>query len=434
MLIRPLKYLIVTGILMISFACNEKTPPNIVLILADDMGFECLGANGSLSYKTPVLDQLASEGLRFTNCYSQPLCTPSRVKIMTGKYNYRNYEEFGYLNDSELTFGNVMKESGYSTAIVGKWQLNGLAYDLPGFDDNTRPLKFGFDEYCLWQLTVPGNKGSRYAKPVVEKNGEILRLDIDKYGPDIFTDYIIDFIKRKKDEPFFIYYPMVLVHDPFVPTPDSEKWADQEARLKGNKAYFSDMMSYTDKIVGRIINTLKENKVYDNTILIFTGDNGTSRAISSETKWGQVKGFKGNTTDAGTRVPLIVSWPGIINGNSVFEGLVDFADFMPTFAEIAGIEVENDGISLMPVLRGEKVSEKEKIFIHYDPRWNKNVSKYRNQFARTLEYKLYQDEKFYFLPDDVLEESPLLDSLLTGEQRAIKEMLQKAINKAPVWE
>jgi len=280
----------------------------------------------------------------------------------------------------------------------------------------------------------PGNKGSRYAKPVVEKNGELLRLDIDKYGPDIFTDYIIDYIKRKKDEPFFIYYPMVLVHDPFVPTPDSEQWADQEARLKGNKAYFSDMMSYTDKIVGQIINTLKENKIYDNTILIFTGDNGTSRAISSETTWGQVKGFKGNTTDAGTRVPLIVSWPGINNGNSVFEGLVDFADFMPTFAEIAGMEVESDGISLMPVLKGDKTPLKDKVFIHYDPKWNKNVSQYRNQFARTLEYKLYQDGKFYYLPDDVLEESPIMDSLLTGEQRAIKDMLQKAINEAPIWE
>ena len=101
--------------------------PNVILIMADDMGYECLSSNGSLSYKTPVLDALAEEGIRFTNCYSQPLCTPSRVKIMTGKYNYRNYEKFGYLNPDELTFGTVMKNAGYKTCIAGKWQLNGIS-------------------------------------------------------------------------------------------------------------------------------------------------------------------------------------------------------------------------------------------------------------------------------------------------------------------
>ena len=428
------KSIIFIGLVTSSCTGEKANQPNIILIMADDMGYECLGANGSLSYETPVLDKLSEEGIRFTNCYAQPLCTPSRVKIMTGKYNYRNYEEFGYLNEKELTFGTIMKEAGYETAIVGKWQLNGLAYNMPGYDDNSRPHLFGFDEYCLWQLTVPGNKGGRYASPLIEQNGELLDFDNDRYGPDIFADYIIDFIERKADKPFFIYYPMVLVHDPFVPTPDSEEWSDPERRLERDKAYFADMVAYSDKITGRIVECLKDEGLYENTILVFTGDNGTGRAITSETTWGTVKGFKGNTTDAGTRVPLIISWPAVMKEASVYEGLVDFADFMPTLAEIAGREVQTDGVSLLPLLKGEERQEKEKIFIHYDPRWNKSVSQYRNQFARTLQYKLYQDGRFYYLPDDVLELNPLDNNVLDAKQIKIRQKLQELINSAPAWE
>ena len=408
--------------------------PNIVLIMADDMGYECLSCNGSLSYSTPVLDDLAASGLRFTDCYSQPLCTPSRVKIMTGRYNYRNYEYFGYLDDRELTFASLFKEAGYATCIAGKWQLNGLSYNLPGSDDNSRPYLFGFDEYCLWQLTVPGNEGSRFADPVIEKNAEMLRPGIDAYGPGIFTDFIIDFIGRKKDQSFFIYYPMVLVHNPFVPTPESDEWGDPGKRFEQDSKYFSDMVSYTDRVVGKIVTALKENEVFDNTILIFTGDNGTNRSIVTETNYGTVKGFKGNTTDAGTRVPLIISWPDGLDKPGVFEGLVDFSDFMPTFAEIVQAGVETDGLSFLPLLTGEKYTEKEAIFMHYDPQWGTNVNKYRNQFARTKEYKLYQDGKFYYLPDDVLENEPLPDSLLSSEQKSIKRDLQNLIDQAPVWE
>lgn len=416
--------------------CGERqvsSRPNVILIMADDMGYECLGSSGSLSYQTPVLDGIAASGIRFTNCHSQPLCTPSRVKIMTGLHNYRNYEHFGYLNENQLTFGTVMKEAGYSTCIAGKWQLNGLSYDLPGYDDNSRPHQFGFDEYCLWQLTVPGNKGSRFADPVIEKNGELLEHSIDDYGPDIFADYIIDFIEKHASDPFFIYYPMVLVHDPFVPTPDSVEWTDPELRLERDNKYFTDMVSYTDKTVGRIIASLKENNLYDNTVLIFTGDNGTSRAITSETSWGTVHGFKGNTTDAGTRVPLVISWPDGISDASVHEGMVDFTDFMPTFSEIAGREMESGGRSLLPLLKGEEFSDKEMIFIHYDPRWGANVSQYRNQFARTLDYKLYQDGKFFYLPDDVLEMSPLEDSVLTDDQLKTRESLRELIDEKPEW-
>ena len=128
---------------------QKKLPkrPNVILIMADDIGFECLSINGSTSYKTPVLDSLARTGVNFTRAISQPLCTPSRVKIMTGKRNYKNYEYFTYLNPNQKTFGNLFKENGYKTAIVGKWQLNGLQQKIDGYEDNTRPHHFGFDEY-----------------------------------------------------------------------------------------------------------------------------------------------------------------------------------------------------------------------------------------------------------------------------------------------
>ncbi|MFT4804155.1 MAG: arylsulfatase A, partial [Psychroserpens sp.] len=216
-------FIIVTFITVFIFSCksdNQNSRPNIILIMADDMGYECLSANGSTSYKTPNIDRLASNGIRFSKCISQPLCTPSRVKIMTGLHNYRNYDYFGHLNTQQYTFGNLMQEAGYATCIAGKWQLNGRAFkeSIPDWNDNTRPYKFGFDEYCLWQLT---GLGGRYVGPLIEQNGEFLKRNVDEYGPDIFANYIMDFIERKKDAPFFIYYPMVLVHDPFVPTPNS---------------------------------------------------------------------------------------------------------------------------------------------------------------------------------------------------------------------
>ncbi len=430
---KTLIYLVTAISLVTCNRVNRNENPNIILIMADDMGYECLSCNGGLSYSTPMLDELAASGIRFTNCYSQPLCTPSRVKIMTGKYNFRNYEYFGYLDETEFTFGTLMKEAGYATCIAGKWQLNGLSYNLPGNDDNSRPHLFGFDEYCLWQLTVPGNKGSRYADPVIEMNGEMLRPGLDKYGPDLFTDFIIDFINRKKDKSFFIYYPMVLVHDPFVPTPDSKEWNDTGRRLEEDKKYFSDMVHYADMLVGRIINSLKDNGIYDNTILIFTGDNGTNRNIVSETNYGIVRGFKGNTTDAGTRVPLFISWPVSKDTPSVYEGLVDFSNFMPTFAELVNADIVTDGKSLLPLLKGEEFTEKEEIFMHYDPRWGANVNKYRNQFARTKEYKLYQDGKFYYLSQDILEQSPLADSSFTEQEQKIRSELQKLIDTAPEW-
>jgi len=174
--------------------------PNIILIMADDLGFECLGCYGSASYETPVLDELARTGMRFEHCYSQPLCTPSRVKIMTGRSNARNYIRFGVFDFTERTFAHVMKDAGYDTCIVGKWQLTGRGAD--------GPYVAGFDEYCLWHMEDAFKpKGSRYRDPKIIEDGQLLEGLEGKYGPDIFCDYIHDFIERHKSSnsnPFFL--------------------------------------------------------------------------------------------------------------------------------------------------------------------------------------------------------------------------------------
>jgi arylsulfatase A len=428
---------IISGLLISSCEKHDLVEkPNVILIMADDMGYECLSSNGSTSYQTPILDSLAAKGFRFENCYSQPLCTPSRVKIMTGKYNYRNYDYFGHLHPDEYTFGNIMKEGGYATCIAGKWQLNGLAYKdkIPYWNDNMSPVKFGFDEYCLWQLTKQKKVGERYANPLVEQNGRILDRNVDDYGPDIFAEFLLDFIDRKQDVPFFIYYPMVLVHDPFVPTPDSESWQDREKRYEKDAKYFKDMVAYCDKIVGRIAAKLRDLDLDTNTLLIFTADNGTNRSITSLTQSGSVTGGKGKTLDAGIHVPLIINWPQMIKNTAVRQELIEFSDFFPTLADIVDSNAKNDGQSFLPLLTGNVYKARTSVFIHYDPRWGKFVNSWRNQFVNTSEYKLYQDGSFYHFTKDLLEENPLADDDLSAMQKDIRRRLNAELAKHPTWE
>ncbi len=411
---------------------TEKTQkPNIILIMADDMGYECLSSNGSLSYQTPVLDKIADNGIRFTNCYSQPLCTPSRVKIMTGKYNSRNYLDFGILDPKEVTFGNMLKEAGYKTMVAGKWQLNGRDEQEPGWQDKTRPYHFGFDEYCLWQLT---EKGSRYEHPYIEQNGEVLETTIDDYGPDIVSNYILDFIQKNREEPFFVYYPMILVHNPFTPTPDSPEWEKPEMRGKQNNKYFKDMVEYTDKIVGRIVDKLEELGISENTILIFTGDNGTNTRIVTQTTEGDYKGGKGSLKDNGTNVPLVIQWPKSKKRGIVTNTLIEFSDFFPTFAQAAGIELKNpvDGISFLDLFTSGSFAGRKSVFVHYYPR-TKQVRSSNGCFIRTLDYKLYSDGRFFDMKNDHLEKHPLHLDSLNGIQRAEYTNLKKELDTKPIW-
>src|SRR5262245_52864178 len=266
-----------------------KRPPNVVLILADAFGYECVGANGGTSYRTPNLDKLAAAGMRFTRCYVQPLCTPTRAQLMTGIYNVRNYVQFGHLDPRATTFAQLFRRAGYATGMVGKWQL-GQGFDLP--------KHFGFDEYCLWQLN---RRPPRYANPGLEINGKAIDYKNGEYGPDLVNDYALDFVKRSKDRPFLLYYTMMLTHDPFQPTPDSPDW-DPKAMgemVNRNVKHFGEMTTYMDKLIGKLMARLDELGLRENTLIVFVGDNGTGRGVTSRMGSQEVHGGKGLTTSAG---------------------------------------------------------------------------------------------------------------------------------------
>ena len=411
----------------------QDRPPNIVLLMADDMGYECLSANGSTSYNTPVLDKLGRDGIRFNYAISQPLCTPSRVKIMTGKCNYRNYKRFGYLDVNEKTFGNLLQDAGYSTCVVGKWQLNGPGseYGTSEEDMLKRPQHFGFDEYCLWNFI--GGSRNRYANPNLYQNGKQLTGLEDAYGPDVVSDYAIDFMTRNKEKPFLLYYSMILTHNPFVPTPDSKEWKDQNLRKKGDKRFFKDMVEYTDKIVLKLVDAIKELGLDGNTIFIFTGDNGTYGGITSQTIDGQFIGGKGTMPDAGTHVPMVVYNPSKIKKGFDYNELFEFNDFLPTLAEAAGIPIPEyaDGKSIYPLLSNQKQASRETVFIHYDPLKRGKDNAWYGRFVRNKTYKLYNDNRFYNLSKDSKELYSISDTELTEKEILLKEKFQAELNMAP---
>lgn len=407
---------------------QEKTP-NIIIILADDMGKECLGTYGS-TYLTPNLDQLARQGLKFNYAFSQPLCTPTRVQIMTGKYNYKNYSRFALLNQNEKTFANLAKEAGYVTAIAGKWQLG---------HNNKLPAHFGFDNYCLWQLSYPRNKGERYAKPLIEKDGTTLSVTDDDYGPDIFADYLLNFIETNKDNKFLAYYPMALVHDPFLPTPNSASWdGDVPGRHKSDTLHFRDMVQYTDKIVGKITDKLKALNLYENTIIIFTGDNGTGRKIITPMKDGSaVPGGKGLTLSRGHHVPFIVNWGTGRYKQHETNDLVDFTDILATVADIAGRDVpgewNTDGVSIFPQIKGEKGKTREWIFSHYSPNHSPEANRNAARFFRNHRYKLYSDNRFYDVESDPEENRNIPKGQGSPEAEKVRNDFEKQFARLPAW-
>ena len=406
----------------------QDNPPNIVLIMADDLGYEALTCNGGESYETPHLDRLAAVGARFTHAYATPLCTPSRVQIMTGQYSFRNYKRFGFLDPSQKTFANDLREAGYHTAIAGKWQLAG---------DEQSPHSFGFDQYCLWQL-YKGDFWHRYKNPRIIQDGEKLSTTkiADAYGPEVFTNYLLDFISEHQDKPFFAYYPMVLVHDPFQPTPDHPDYGDFRLTGLNDTTYFKDLVRYMDRQVGKIYHHLDSLGLLDNTVLIFTGDNGTDRDVISRFRGQNLKGHKGYTTDAGTHVPMIVSAKGRVVPGNTYEHLVDFTDIRPTLRSIAGVEktaaAPEDGFSFWTALtKPSKTPSRDAIFCSYNPMWSNFTPRV---YAQDKEYKLYSNGQFYHFIED-LEEKQLLDTKQLNQKerrhfRSLKRHLKKYLPEA----
>lgn len=403
-------------------ASIAATRPNVILIMADDLGYETIGANGGTSYKTPVLDKLAAQGVRFEQCYVQPLCTPTRVQLMTGIYNVRNYINFGNMDRKAVTFGNLFQQAGYATCMAGKWQL-GRELELP--------KKFGFDEYCLWQHM---RRPERYKNPGLEINGVTKNWTNGEYGPDIVHDCALDFISRKKDTPFFLYYPMMLTHGPFVPTPDSPDYTDKSNKrpkgANGENPHFADMVAYMDKQVGTLLARLDELGLRENTLVLFLGDNGTGRGLISKMGDRTVIGGKGSTTETGMHVPLIASWPAKMRGGKVCSDLVDSTDFLPTICEAAGIQVPTslkiDGRSFLPQVRGEKGKPREWIYCWYS---REGVSAQARECVFNARFKLYRTGEFYDLTTDIAETKPFAVAALEGDATKAAKILQAALDQ-----
>lgn len=354
------------------FLTNARAErPNIIMIMADDMGYETVGANGCDDYKTPNIDAMARTGMRFTNAFANPICTPSRVKLMTGKANVRNYTFFGKLDRGQKTFGNYFRDSGYKTCISGKWQLGEKA---------DAPTHFGFDQSCLWQLkrgnshTIDGKKyDSRHTSPDLSINGVAREFRNGEFGPDICVDFIEKFLEANKENPFFVYYPMILPHCPFVPTPgtpDYDPKSPGSPTYKGDAKYFKNMVEHVDKLVGRILAKVEELGLSENTLIVFTGDNGTDSPVVTSLNGKPVAGGKGKANhDSGVRTPFFVTMPGTVKAGKVSNELVDFSDLLPTFCELAKIDTSADknvdGVSLMPALTGKGERKKPWSYLFY---------------------------------------------------------------------
>ena len=429
--------------------------PNIILIMSDDLGYEVIGANGGTSYETPYLDEMAQGGIRFENAHVMPLCTPTRVSLMTGKYNFRNYIGFGLINPEEVTFGHLLSDAGYNTCISGKWQLFSYnpPYERPEMRSKGQRIEdAGFEEFCVWHSHHTEQKGSRYKNPVIYENGNF-RDDTDgKYGEDIFCDYIIDYIERKKDDdnPFFVYWPMAATHKPHEPTPDSPEWEGfdppsnnslggktwaelEDGSWKDDPRFYRDMVEYHDKVIGRLMDYLKDQGLRENTLVIYLGDNGSPADVCSMMhQHNEICGGKGKTNDRGTHVPLICNMPGTIPSGKVETDLVECTDFLPTIFEAAGLDFPEgyiiDGKSFYPQLTGKEGDPRDWIFFHFDPMSARHEPGHI-RFVRNHEWKLYETGQLYDLRADLDEDVPIYEVEDTAEQSAARDKLKPVFNQ-----
>jgi len=378
-------YLAVTGRLWAAERLRKPTRPNIIFIMADDLGYGDLGCYGQKLIKTPNIDSLAKQGTRFTHCYAgSTVCAPSRSVLMTGQHTGHTrvrdnspkvggvLEAFGEgsrrlpLEAEDVTVAEVLKEAGYVTGITGKWGLG---------EPNTDgiPNKQGFDE---WLGYLNQNHAPYYYTDYLWHNDKKKPLEGNKggkreqYSQDLFTDFAVDFIKRHKDGSFFLYVPYCIPHRRFE-VPSTAPYADNS--WPENAKIYAAMITLLDKYVGRIMQTLKEVGVDDNTIVFFCSDNGAEQH-SKKTGWkdlfdsfGPLRGAKGTPYEGGIRVPMIVRWPGHVPNGVLSEKPWYFADFMPTAAELAGARPAKniDGISILPTLLG-KEQELSKRYLYWE--------------------------------------------------------------------
>jgi arylsulfatase A len=399
-------------------ASPPTRPPNVVLILADDLGVEAVRSYGS-EIDTPHLSALAAAGMQIENAHAMPICTPSRVRILTGRDSGRNFRDFGHLDEQETTVAKLLRSRGYRTLLAGKWQLGrGLDRRMVG----ASPAAAGFDEHLAWQI-LDEDVGSRYWGPTLWRNGVLETVEDRVFGPDLVNDAVMDFIGRHRDKPFFVFYSMLLPHDPFVLTPEMPGPADRNKRFVG-------MVSYLDRLVGTLVDRLEALGLKENTLIVFTADNGTHPSITTRRHGQPTRGGKGRTTDAGTLVPFIVAGPGVAKPGTRSAALVDIADILPTLADVTGSpspSVDLDGVSLVPLMAGQRTAVRNAIYQAYRP---SSFDPY-TIFAFDARWKLYADGRFFDRLTDPLERTPLKLEALDDEAAQARNRFAAVIAAQP---
>lgn len=423
---RPLAFLFLIAAALASAATAREGKPNLVLILADDLGYGSLSCYGSTQIRTPHLDRLAASGIRLTDFHSNgPMCTPTRAALMTGRYPQRCawvpdedlspvFREQRRKNPAqrwawgiapaEQTLAETLRDAGYRTGILGKWHL--------GYDTRFHPMNQGFDEFrgftggAVDHHTHVATHGLKeldwwHDKEVRNETG---------YTTDLLTGHAVDFIARQKDRPFFLYLAHAAPHAPW-------QGRDQAGKKSPAETY-KEMIEVLDESVGRVTAALREHGLEKNTLLVFCSDNGAAPPPGVAAN-GRQKGRKGSLHEGGHRVPFIASWPGVIPAGSTSSATAMTMDLFPTFAKLAGAEMSTlprlDGIDLLPLLEGGKPGPGRTLHWHFGDNWA----------VREGPWKLIgKGAEATFLAD--LDADPAEKTNRLGEQRAIAEKLTVA--------
>ena len=424
------KYILYLCLLLVSFSCknqgnegNKAVQPNIIFIMADDLGYGDLGSYGQEVIQTPHLDRMAREGMRFTNVYTgAPVCAPSRSVLLTGKHAGHTTVRgnFGIggvrglgggegrvpLLAQDTTIAEVLQSAGYHTGMTGKWGLG-----EPG--TTGEPLRQGFDE---WFGYLNQRRAHSYYPEFLWKENERFYLEKNAeggrgtYSHDLFADFALDFIDRNKNQPFFLYVPFTIPHDAFE-VPDLDVYADEETWTDEEKAYAA-MVSRMDRDIGQMLDLLEREQLSEKTIIFFCSDNGATRRWEGRfDSSGELRGYKRDMYEGGIRTPMIVRYPGVIPPNTMNDTPWYFADVLPTLAEIASTEAPKniDGVSVWPTLRGEQQDVSERVlYWEFHERGFQQALRWKDWKA--IKPALDQPWQLYDLGSDVSEENDVAAS------------------------
>ena len=411
--------------------------PNILLIFADDVGQEVLECYGGQSYPTPHLNELARTGMKFNHAYSMPVCHPSRLTLMTGKYPFRHGKvAWGDFPKSaeEFTFSRYLQRAGYRTAIAGKWQLCLLR------DDPFHPQRLGFDQWDLFGW----HEGPRFYEPMIYRNGEVRKDTLGHFGPDLYQRSLIEFMKANRDKPFLAYYSMAVAHDV---TDDLDKPVPHGPFNRYDS--YSEMIAEMDRGVGRLVAALNALKLREKTLILFLADNGTPQQmiiraegskliktpVISRRNGLDVPGGKKLLTNAGTNVPMIANWPGTIAPGLEVDDLVDFSDILPTFLDLAGAQLpageKIDGVSFAERLTDRASSRRkfaycEEAVLPKPGGVEPDGISSGLRWVRTQDWKLYQDGRLFHMAEDSSEKYPFTSNHDNSNSAKMRQQLMQA--------